>query len=241
MGYLNIPVLSPKETQEFPNPQNALTSPNGLLAIGGSLSTEQLLLAYQSGVFPWFNQGDPILWWSPDPRCILFPDKFKLSRSLSKRLKQNFCISVDLQFEQVIRNCSYLRQKKEGTWITNEMIEAYIALFHQGYAHSIEVWFENVLVGGLYGICLGNAFFGESMFHFKPDASKIALYALCHLPVPHLFDFIDCQLATSHLISLGAKTMPRTEFLKLLQSTKEKTFQPENWSFDVISSINLQQ
>tara|TARA_B110000879_G_C10982593_1_gene435994 strand:- start:80 stop:793 length:714 start_codon:yes stop_codon:yes gene_type:complete len=214
---ISIPVVLSQNTQDFPSPKLALKEPNGLLAIGGTLSMPQVIKAYECGVFPWFNEGDPIMWWSPSPRTLLYPSQFKLSRSLKQTLKKDITITVDCQFEQVIHYCSQLR--KEDTWITNQMIEAYVQLHENGLAHSIEVWHEKKLIGGLYGLCFGHAFFGESMFHIKPNASKIALYALCHLPLPFTFDFIDCQLPSKHLHSLGAVDCTRATYLTLLKKT----------------------
>lgn len=235
----SIPIVLDDKAQGFPDPELALDEPNGLIAIGGKLSSEQLLIAYRTGIFPWFNEGDPCIWWSPTPRCLLLPNQFKLSHSFKKSLKKNFLISTDLQFKQVIQTCSQLRKHREGTWITDQMINAYIELFELGYAHSIEVWHENKLIGGLYGIQLGRAFFGESMFHLKTDASKIALYALCHLPFPYEFDFIDCQLPTDHLISLGATSVERSLFLDSLKMTQKHHTSPQKWSFPIISGQDL--
>ena len=162
-----------------------------------------------------------------------------MSRSLKKSLRKDVFITVDLHFEQVIRACCYLRKKKEGTWITNQMLEAYIKLFNEGFAHSIEVWHENKLVGGLYGLSLGHAFFGESMFHISPNASKIALYALCNLPLPFTFDFIDCQLPTNHLSSLGSVECSRKTFLEMLKNSLKKQTYSQQWSLPVISGRTL--
>lgn len=228
-----------KRLQSFPNPCHALSEPNGLLAIGGQLSTQQLLEAYKSGVFPWFNQNDPILWWSPSPRALLYPSQFKCSRTMKKELKKDILITFDLEFNRVIRYCSDLR-KKEGTWITSEMLRAYEDLHEQGIAHSIEVWHKKKLVGGLYGLSMGKVFFGESMFHLKPNASKIALFSLCHLPSPLDFDFIDCQIPSNHLYSLGAIDCSRSQYLKQLKTSllSNPTIE-EPWLIPPLNGIDL--
>jgi len=200
----------------FPPPNLALEEPNGLLAFGGDLSAERLLLAYQQGIFPWFNEGEPPLWWSPAPRMVLYPEEIKISRSLGKRLKrQEFQISFDTCFAQVIEQCALLRQTT-GTWITPEMQTAYTELHQQGYAHSVEIWQNKQLVGGLYGLALGGIFFGESMFSKVSDASKVALVKLAHQLTKQGFSLIDCQVYSNHLASLGAKEISRELFLQTL-------------------------
>jgi len=201
----------------FPHPH--LAEKNGLLGIGGDLSEERLLLAYSMGIFPWYSEGEPILWWSPDPRLVLFPLELKISRSLRQTLKKNiYTITMDRAFEDVIRECAIVHTKKDGnTWITEEMIEAYTRLHRSGYAHSVEVWSGKELSGGLYGVSLGRAFFGESMFTKKTDASKVALVYLVRYLQDKGFDFIDCQVPTVHLKRMGAREVPRTEFLKMLK------------------------
>ncbi|MCL9684354.1 leucyl/phenylalanyl-tRNA--protein transferase [Legionella maioricensis] len=201
----------------FPHPETS--DRQGLLVIGGDLSPQRILQAYSQGIFPWYEPGCPVLWWSPNPRLILKPNDFKLSRSLKKSLKKPFRLSIDTAFQEVITACATSSDRLNKTWITNEMIDAYINLHHMGYAHSFEVWEKNNLVGGLYGISLGAAFFGESMFHMVTDASKIALYFLCETMTTWGFDFIDCQMPTPHLLSLGAKIISRKEFLHLLNQT----------------------
>lgn len=202
----------------FPNPAQA--SIDGLLAIGGVLSSEQLLLAYNSGIFPWFEEGQPVLWWSPDPRMVLFPEKFKLSKSLRKTVRcGKFKITFNQTFEEVISNCAnVLRQGQAGTWITQEMQQAYLKLHKEGYAISIEVWENDILVGGLYGIDLPQKkiFCGESMFSLVSDASKVAFYHLSEYVKTRNYKFIDCQIYNSHLKSLGAEEIGRAEFLKFL-------------------------
>ena len=196
----------------FPPVSQALTEPNGLLAAGGSLTPERLLFAYRHGIFPWFNPGEPILWWSPDPRMVLLPAEFKCSNSLSKILRRGeFEIRMNTSFEQVMRACAAPREG-QGTWISEEMISAYCTLHQMGYAQSIETWREDKLVGGLYGISLGQMFYGESMFSAVSNASKIALTYLCGLP----YSMIDCQMHTPHLASMGARLMSRNEFIAKL-------------------------
>jgi len=191
----------------------------GLLAVGGDLSPERLLFAYSLGIFPWYNEGEPILWWSPDPRCILMPNDLHISRSLNKTLRRNkFQISFDQAFEQVIQSCrdGRCREGGEGTWISPEMQAAYLNLHRLGFAHSVECWEGDELVGGLYGISLGRCFFGESMFSLRPDASKVALVGLTRSLEKAGFELIDCQQTTEHLLSLGACEISRDDFLQRL-------------------------
>jgi leucyl/phenylalanyl-tRNA--protein transferase len=198
-----------------------LAEPDGLLAIGGDLSPERLIKAYASGIFPWFAPGDPILWYSPNPRLVLFPEAFKLSHSLRQVIRSGkFRVCFDQDFQAVIRNCATRpRPGQEGTWITEEMESAYIQLHHMGVAHSVEVYLEDQLAGGLYGLSLGKAFFGESMFWCVRDASKVALYFLVRQLIRWDFHLIDAQQSTSHLISLGAIELPRKEFLRRLKKS----------------------
>jgi len=202
----------------FPNPTEA--TPDGLLAIGGDLSVERLLLAYNSGIFPWFEDNQPILWWSPDPRMVLFPKKFKVSKSLRKTLKSGkFKVTFNQNFAEVIRNCAtVLRKGQAGTWITQEMQQAYMALHKAGHAISIEIWEDDNLVGGLYGIDLPQkkVFCGESMFSLMNDASKVAFYHLSEYIKTKDYKFIDCQVYNEHLESLGAEEIGREEFFELL-------------------------
>jgi leucyl/phenylalanyl-tRNA--protein transferase len=200
---------------QFPDPRTA--DPDGLLAAGGDLSVESLVTAYSQGIFPWYTQ-DPILWWSPDPRLVLFPSCFRMSASLKQKIKKNqFKVKTDFNFEAVIGHCAAVSRKdQDGTWINSEMKRAYISLHYKGLAHSFETYFEGELVGGLYGVSLGNAFFGESMFHLVTDASKIALATLVKWSQKHDFSFIDAQQSTSHLKSMGAEEVSRDAFLKLL-------------------------
>ncbi|SFX04032.1 leucyl/phenylalanyl-tRNA--protein transferase [Marinospirillum alkaliphilum] len=206
------------ETLWFPSPHRALKEPNGLLAFGGDLSPERLLTAYRMGIFPWFSEGEPPLWWSPAPRMVLYPEEVKISRSLSKRLKRgDFELTLDLAFSQVIHQCASLREHSTGTWITPEMESAYNVLHQRGYAHSVEAWQEGKLVGGLYGLALGGIFFGESMFSTATDASKAALVFLAQHLQRQGFHLIDCQVHSNHLASLGAREIPRETFLQALQ------------------------
>lgn len=214
----------------FPDPREA--DKEGLLAIGGDLSTERLLLAYSNGIFPWYEEGYPILWWSPDPRMVLFPDEIRISHSLKQRLRNGgYEISFDTAFEEVIRNCALASgRQEEGTWITMDMIKAYITLHNLNLAHSVETWKEGQLVGGLYGVSLGRAFFGESMFHKMTDASKVALVYLARLMVQLKFIMIDVQQETEHLKRMGARTIPRDKFLKLLQEAMKYETLQEKWT-----------
>ena len=199
---------------EFPPVAQALSDPAGLLAAGGSLSPEILLKAYRHGIFPWYSEGQPILWWSPDPRFVLFPEKLKISRSLKKTLnKKVFGIRQDTAFREVMLNCAKPRKDDAGTWITHNMLEAYCRMHELGYAHSIECWHDDELVGGLYGIALGEMFFGESMFSKQNDASKVALVYLCNNVKPKL---IDVQVYSSHMERMGAEMIPRKIFIEYL-------------------------
>jgi leucyl/phenylalanyl-tRNA--protein transferase len=215
----------------FPPVQSALEEPNGLLAAGGDLSTERLLDAYRHGIFPWFSEGDPILWWSPDPRMILFPAELKISRSLGKTLRnRSYEGRFDSAFDEVVAGCAAPRKGEPGTWISGAMIEAYRGLHRLGYAHSVETWIDGDLAGGLYGVAIGRVFFGESMFSRVRDASKIALAAL----VAHLesagFGLIDCQMRTPHLETLGAREIPRRRFSRLLEELIHYPHSPGSWS-----------
>jgi leucyl/phenylalanyl-tRNA--protein transferase len=202
----------------FPDPLEAMRDPDGLLAVGGDLSPVRLLRAYRHGIFPWFSPGDPILWWSPDPRTVLFPDQLKIHRSLRKTLKKHpFDIHVNRDFPAVLRACAAPRAHQDGTWISEEMQQAYLRLHSMGYAHSIESWRDDQLVGGLYGVKIGKVFFGESMFTRVSDASKSALVALCQGTMGVIPAMVDCQFATDHLLSLGATPIPRADFLVLLK------------------------
>jgi leucyl/phenylalanyl-tRNA--protein transferase len=224
-----IPWLA-ADTLTFPPVESALKHPNGLLAAGGDLSSQRLIAAYQQGIFPWYETGQPILWWCPDPRTVLFPAELKISRSLSKTLRQKrFTITFDRVFEQVIRCCAAPRKNAQGTWITEEIIIALCQLHHEGFAHSVEAWQDKQLVGGLYGISIGKIFFGESMFARQTDASKIAFIHLArHLQASHC-PMIDCQVANPHLTSLGAREISLTQFRETLQANTLQTTSPLLW------------
>ena len=215
----SITWLSPQDAPEwFPPLEQALDEPPGLLAAGGDLSTERLLAAYRKGIFPWYSPGQPVLWWSPDPRAVLFPEEFRCTRSLSKTLRNGgFEVVMDRDFRAVIEACAAPRPQSLGTWITSEMMEAYVELHRRGYAHSIETWRDRRLVGGLYGVRLGRVFFGESMFSRESDASKVALARLvegCRLAQ---IAVIDCQMTSAHLESLGSRRIPRSRFQALVR------------------------
>jgi leucyl/phenylalanyl-tRNA--protein transferase len=223
----------------FPSVDLALSEPNGLLAFGGDLSVERLVSAYSQGVFPWFNQGEPILWWSPDPRAIIEFDDFNCSKSLAKLIRQQrYTVTLNHAFERVIQYCASIPRKSAEfelpetnvtTWITSQMLDAYKRLHQQGYAHSVEVWRENQLVGGLYGVSVGAGFAGESMFHIEPNTSKLALaYLIQHLRC-HGIDFVDCQIENPHLVSLGCKSVSRQSFLNRLQIARTQMVSEELW------------
>jgi leucyl/phenylalanyl-tRNA--protein transferase len=208
-----IPFLGP--TDPFPPVEEALDEPDGLLAAGGSLSTRRLVDAYRRGIFPWFNEGDPILWWSPDPRAVLRPERIHVSHSLKKRLKKEaFLITIDRAFPRVLDGCAAPRMGDSGTWLSGPMRRAYRTLHASGLAHSIEVWMDGELSGGIYGVAIGRMFFGESMFARRTDASKIAMVRFAAQLARWGFPLIDCQLETGHLASLGAETMPRARFVE---------------------------
>ena len=221
----------------FPPVEQALHEPNGLLASGGDLSEPRLLDAYRHGIFPWFSPGDPILWWAPDPRMVLFPDEIHVSRSLAKRMRQSeFEIRTDTAFTAVMQACAALRRTdaghQPGTWISPAMIAAYTRLHHQGHAHSVEVWEHGALVGGVYGVAIGRMFYGESMFSRVPDASKIALVHLCRQLQRWGFGMIDCQMETDHLASMGARPIPRSVFCTKLAGLIDLHSPPSPWCFD---------
>ncbi len=214
----------------FPPVSAALTEPAGLLAAGGDLSPPRLLAAYRRGIFPWYEDGQPILWWSPDPRCVLFPGDLKLSRSLRRRLRRgDFDVSFDCAFDAVISACAEPRSPSGGTWITNDMATAYNRLHALGWAHSTEVWQGGRLVGGLYGVAIGRVFFGESMFSRATDASKVALAGLVQALHPLGYEVIDCQLPSAHLERLGARPVPRSDFLNLLEQWCATATEPPPW------------
>jgi leucyl/phenylalanyl-tRNA--protein transferase len=215
----------------FPPASQALTEPNGLLAAGGDLSPKRLLAAYRRGIFPWYEEGQPILWWSPDPRAVLRPEDVRVSRSLRRSLnKGGFELKVDHAFEAVVAACAEPRRYTDATWITREMAVAYTRLHKLGWAHSFESWRDGELVGGLYGVAIGRVFFGESMFTRTTDASKVALVHLAEHLRARAFRLIDCQVASAHVASLGATTVSRANFLAALDEYCEPPGNPERWS-----------
>jgi len=223
----SVRYAAPDDHPFFPATGFVLDDPAGLIQIGGALTPDWLLAAYQRGIFPWFSSGDPILWWCPDPRTVLIPNEFKLSRSLAKVLRNGgFHITYDTAFQAVIDACAYTRDE---TWIMPEMITGYRQLHEQGYAHSVEVWKDGVLVGGLYGIVIGKIFFGESMFAKTSNASKVALATLCQQLLKWDFQLIDCQFRTDHLVSLGAKEISRNDFLQALDQAISQPTQRGKW------------
>jgi leucyl/phenylalanyl-tRNA--protein transferase len=226
----DFPYLDETEFFPFPSPDQA--THEGIVGVGGNLSPGMLLSAYSQGIFPWFSRRDPILWWSPDPRCILLPHEFHLSRSMKKLLaKRPFEVTIDSRFADIIGHCSRVPRKGQlGTWITEDMIHAYVKLHELGYAHSFEVWRRSELVGGLYGVSLGSAFFGESMFSTESNASKTAVAALVAFTGARAVSIIDCQNPTPHLASLGARTVPRSRYLKLLKTALKSPTLRGSWT-----------
>ena len=219
-------------TYTFPPLEAA--SPEGLLAVGGDLNPDRVLSAYRQGVFPWFSNGQPILWWSPDPRAILYPADLHISRSLRKSLRtQGFAVTAARAFDDVIQRCAESRNARESTWITSGMQEAYCTLHRMGYAHSVETWQNGQLVGGLYGLAIGKAFFGESMFSQITDASKTALVALSVSLTAGGYHFIDCQVVSEHLNSLGAKAVPRYRFSSELKQAGETPVNETPWNWTI--------
>ena len=221
------------EPVEFPPLEQALEDPNGLLAAGGALTPQWLLHAYKLGIFPWYETGQPILWWSPDPRLVLYPHSLKVSRSLRKLIRNNcYTITMDRDFAGVIRLCSEPREADTGTWITWEMEQAYCELHRLGHAHSVEIWAGDTLAGGLYGVAVGKVFFGESMFSRSPNTSKLALVALVRQLEAWGFELIDCQVSSEHLMSLGAEEISRSLFSSLLQKYTSSSIQnPSLWNY----------
>lgn len=227
-----MPVFRLTGSLSFPPPN--LAEPEGLLAVGGDLSRRRLLLAYSIGVFPWYEAGGPLLWWSPPERMVLFPKEFHCSRRLRREIRRGrFRVTADTAFEEVIAGCAELRgPDREATWITDEMRAAYTDLHRAGYAHAIEVWEDDALAGGLYGVSLGGCFFGESMFSRRTDASKVALAHLTAACIAWDFPLIDCQLSTPHLASLGAREIPRDAFLRLLRKGVRRPTRRGAWTED---------
>ena len=228
---MRLILLDPDQPdQAFPPTQKALKDPNGLLAVGGCLSTTRLLNAYRHGIFPWYSDDEPILWWSPDPRLVLFPEQLNVSQSLRKTLKkQKYTVTIDQAFTQVITACAQPRQAESSTWITDDIENAYSALHKLGVAHSAEAWLDGVLVGGLYGVAIGQVFFGESMFHTATDASKVAFATLVDKLKRWDYKLIDCQVHSAHLASLGAVEIDRTEFNHLIKQYREQPARSIAW------------
>jgi len=228
-----MPIFALSEESVFPPPR--LATREGLLAIGGDLSAHRLLRAYRQGIFPWYSDDEPILWWSPDPRLVLYPVEFHLSRSLEKIIRRgDFSVTMDRAFERVIRECGRVRRETgEGTWIVAEMVEAYCGLHRAGFAHSVEVWQAEDLVGGLYGVSLGRCFFGESMFTRVSNASKVGLAALVGFLKAGGFGLIDCQVTTGHLQRMGAREIPRKVYLKELERLLQDPTIEGRWEMPV--------
>lgn len=228
---MSLTLLDPsRPDQPFPPTRQALKQPNGLLAVGGCLSPQRIVNAYKQGIFPWYNPGEPVLWWSPDPRLVLFPDKLRISRSLAKTIRQQrFHVSFDNDFAAVLEGCASLRNASQGTWLTREMQHAYMQLHQRGIAHSVEAWHNGQLAGGLYGLALGRVFFGESMFYRQTDASKVAFAYLVNKLSASGYRLIDCQVRTEHLASLGAEEIARVEFLHLLKRYCSESPESDPW------------
>ncbi|MBN7769412.1 leucyl/phenylalanyl-tRNA--protein transferase [Marinobacter daepoensis] len=225
----SLPWLDPDQLW-FPPAEDALVDPDGLLALGGDLSPERLMLAYRNGIFPWFSDDQPILWWSPNPRCVLYPSRIHVSRSLRRTLNQHrFHVSADRCFGRIIRLCASTRA--EGTWITDDMMAAYGELHKRGVAHSIEVWNHNhELAGGMYGLAIGRCFFGESMFSLETNASKVLMVHLANQLEEWGYQIMDCQVESSHLLTMGAKTIPRAEFLSILRACIDRKPDQSDWN-----------
>jgi leucyl/phenylalanyl-tRNA--protein transferase len=233
--------LSPADPRDaFPPVEEALREPDGLLAAGGDLGSDRLLYAYRRGIFPWYDDGQPLLWWSPDPRCVLEQGHFHLSRRLRRYLRQSTAeVRFNTSFGDVIHACAGPRRSEQATWITPDMIGAYKQLHNEGWAHSVEIWQDGLLVGGLYGLAIGRAFFGESMFSAEANASKIALLTLSRLMDSGQFGIVDCQVLSSHLLSLGATLVPRKEFIGTLELLCDPAIRFENWPTAPISVLEL--
>lgn len=233
--------LNPADPPEvFPDVEHALVEPDGLLAAGGDLSSERLLAAYRRGIFPWYEEGQPILWWSPNPRCILRPEDLHVATRLKRQIKaSSLTLSFDSAFGEVIRACAGERESQQGTWITRQMQSAYERLHDEGWAHSIEVMDGNRLVGGIYGLCIGRVFFGESMFSAEANASKIALLGLSKHMLSKGMPLIDCQVVSPHLLTLGAITIPRAEFIETLDEACKPAEAHKNWPTEPVEVARL--
>jgi len=225
----------------FPHPN--LARKDGLLAVGGDLSDERLLLAYQNGIFPWYSGDEPIIWWSPDPRLVLYPDQLKVSRSLKKTIRQKkFTVTIDTVFDDVIKACASIRTiKQKETWITGDMIKAYCSLHRSGFAHSVEAWYQGNLVGGLYGVSLGKCFFGESMFSIVDNASKVAFVYFVDILKTLSIDLIDCQVSTEHLMQFGAREIERKRFLKELKHSLHSPTIRGKWEIGKQKTLQLKK
>ena len=231
---LDLPRLGNEPSAPFPPTALALETPNGLLAWGGGLEAERLLNAYRNGIFPWYSEGQPILWWSPAPRCVIFPDKVYLSGRTRRRYNSGiYRLTADTAFADVVRGCAEPREYEESTWITTDMQAAYLGLHHLGHAHSVEVWEDGRLAGGVYGLALGSVFFGESMFSRRTDASKIALVALCRELQRRGCGLLDCQVGNPHLYRMGAEDISRSDFEKRLRELEENPQPTGSWEFSV--------
>lgn len=233
--------ISPGDPPDaFPDIRRAMAEPNGLLAVGGDLSSPRLLTAYRLGIFPWFSEGQPILWWSPDPRCVLLPGQFHASRSLCRALRRSdACIRFNTCFDTVMMRCAEPRPGQDGTWITRAMVEAYTRLRDEGWAHSIEVWRDGGLIGGLYGVAIGRVFFAESMFSGESNASKFALYALTQHLHSRGFPLIDCQVTSAHLARLGATMLPRSEFAEIVKSACMPPARFDDWPGEALPASDI--
>ena len=241
MANSRIAWLSPSDPPEaFPPIDRALREPDGLVAAGGDLSSDRLLYAYRHGIFPWYDEGQPVLWWSPDPRCVLRPDEFHAARRLRRDIKASDAfLTFNQSFDAVIRGCAEPRRYERGTWITTAMLDAYTRLHESGWAHSVEIRTDDQLLGGVYGLAIGKVFFGESMFSATPNASKIALFGLCEILRRNEFQIIDCQVISPHLLTLGATTLPRREFAAILESACSPVEAFDNWPSDPMSVSEL--
>lgn len=227
---IRLPLLDASRPDHFPDPRRAMSEPNGLLAFGGDLSPRRLLAAYAQGIFPWFNEDEPILWWSPDPRCVFHTERLTPNRSLRRQLTgKQWWISTDHAFRDVVEACAAPRPKQSGTWISPAMLDAYVGLHAMGHAHSVEVWDDDRLVGGIYGVSIGRLFCGESMFSAESGGSKVALLALADLLRRWDFPLIDAQVTNSHLMSLGAVEYPRAQFLRMVEQLVQMPGQPGTW------------
>ncbi len=232
---IRLPWLDPATPEQvFPPLERALTDPNGLIALGGDLSPTRLLNAYRHGIFPWYSRGEPIMWWSPNPRCVFTPDQIHVSRSLHKALnKKDYSVTLDTRFETVIQACAETRSGQRGTWITAEMVAAYTRLHYEGWAHSAEVWRDGSLVGGIYGVAIGDAFFGESMFSRVTNGSKLAFVWLSRQLAAWGYTLLDGQVPSPHLYSLGAVDIPRDRFMEILTAALQHPTRTGPWTFDI--------